>query len=69
MMTKESFKESLEKLAAQIDEIRLSAHQLHQDVNQQYGEGLPYSYHLDMVVDIAGQADAPLFRLSLTYED
>jgi len=51
MMTKESFKKSLEKLATQIDKIRLSAHQLHQDVNQQYGEGLPYGYHLDMVVD------------------
>ena len=51
MLTKESFEESLEKLATQIDKIRLSAHQLHQDVNQQYGEGLPYGYHLDMVVD------------------
>ena len=49
-MEKETFIESLEQQAPQIEKIKLSAHQLHQSVNQLYGEGLPYSYHLDMVV-------------------
>lgn len=31
--------------------IREAAHQLHASVNQTYGNGLPYSVHLDMVVD------------------
>lgn len=34
----------------QIEAIRLSAHQLHESVNQLYGDNLPYGYHLDMVV-------------------
>ena len=29
----------------------MSAHSLHQSVNQIYGENLPYGYHLDMVVE------------------
>lgn len=49
-MEKETFIDCLERQAPLIEEIRLSAHQLHQDVNQQYGHGLPYGYHLDMVV-------------------
>ena len=48
-MSKEEFEASLEQQAAKIEEIRQSAHDLHQSVNQTYGEGLPYGYHLDMV--------------------
>jgi len=40
----------MEKYADEIERIRLAAHELHRSVNQSYGEGLPYSYHLDMVV-------------------
>ena len=39
-----------DKYAVQIGEIRQSAHNLHQSVNQIYGDDLPYGYHLDMVV-------------------
>lgn len=31
--------------------IKAAAHELHAHVNQSYDKGLPYSYHLDMVVD------------------
>ena len=51
MMTKEDFQSYLEKYARQIEMIRLSAHALHQSVNQTYGENLPYGYHLDMVAE------------------
>ena len=51
MMTKEEFQSYLEKYAPQIEKIRMSAHSLHQSVNQIYGENLPYGYHLDMVVE------------------
>ena len=50
-MTKEEFQSYLEKYAQQIEVIRLSAHTLHQNVNQTYGENLPYGYHLDMVAE------------------
>jgi len=50
-MTKEEFRAYEEKYAQQIDEIRQSAHDLHQSVNQTYGDDLPYGFHLDMVVD------------------
>ena len=50
-MTKEEFQSYLEKYAQQIEVIRQSAHTLHQNVNQTYGENLPYGYHLDMVAE------------------
>ena len=50
-MTKEDFLLCQERHADQIDRIRLSAHRLHQSVNQTYGGGLPYGYHLDMVAE------------------
>ena len=40
----------MQKYGRQIETIRQSAHQLHDSVNQKYGDNLPYSYHLDMVV-------------------
>jgi hypothetical protein len=49
-MTKEEFMAYEDKYAVQIGEIRQSAHDLHQSVNQIYGDDLPYGYHLDMVV-------------------
>jgi (p)ppGpp synthase/HD superfamily hydrolase len=50
-MTKEEFQAALVKYAATIEKIRQSAHELHRSVNQLYGNNLPYSYHLDKVVD------------------
>ena len=50
-MTREEFEAYTEKYADKIEEIRQNAHELHRSVNQSYGEGLPYGYHLDMVVD------------------
>jgi hypothetical protein len=51
IMTKESFKAYQEKYAKEIEEIRLAAHELHQSVNEVYGDELPYGFHLDMVVE------------------
>ena len=50
-MTQEEFQAIREKHAKQIEEIRLAAHQLHQSVNQVYGDDLPYGFHLDMVAE------------------
>ena len=50
-MTKEEFQKYQEKYAAKIEAIRQSAHDLHQRVNQTYGDDLPYGFHLDMVVE------------------
>lgn len=49
-MTRQEFETYLQKYAEKIKTIRQQAHELHQSVNQTYGEGLPYGYHLDMVV-------------------
>ena len=49
-MERELFETYLQKYADQIEQIRQSAHELHQSVNQTYGDQLPYGYHLDMVV-------------------
>lgn len=49
-MNREAFEACLERQADIISKIKQSAHELHHSVNQSYGEGLPYSYHLDMVV-------------------
>ncbi len=50
-MERERFETYMEKYAAQIEQIRQSAHELHEHVNQTYGDSLPYGYHLDMVVN------------------
>jgi len=49
MMEKQDFETFLDRYADKIEEIRQEAHELHRSVNQSYGDGLPYSYHLDMV--------------------
>ena len=50
-MTREDFEALMETYADKIETIRKSAHDLHQSVNQTYGDDLPYGYHLDMVVN------------------
>ena len=50
-MKKEDFQALQEKYAKQIDQIRQAAHDLHQGVNQVYGDDLPYGFHLDMVIE------------------
>ena len=50
-MTKAEFDGYREKYARQIEQIRLAAHELHQSVNQFYGDDLPYGFHLDMVTE------------------
>jgi hypothetical protein len=50
-MTKKEFDAYREKYARQIDQIRQAAHELHQSVNEIYGDDLPYGFHLDMVVE------------------
>ena len=50
-MTKEEFLQLQKKYALQIEEIRQAAHTLHQNVNQTYGDDLPYGFHLDMVAE------------------
>jgi len=49
-MEREIFETFVSKYADKIEQIRQSAHALHQSVNQTYGDDLPYGYHLDMVV-------------------
>jgi len=50
-MTKEEFRKLEMKYAERIEQIRETAHELHQSVNQTYGDELPYGYHLDMVAE------------------
>jgi len=50
-MKREEFETYLQKYSGQIAQIRESAHQLHDGVNQTYGDQLPYGYHLDMVAN------------------
>ena len=51
-MTRDEFESYEEKYGAEIEAIRKNAHELHQSVNQTYGENLPYGFHLDMVVEM-----------------
>lgn len=70
-MTGQVFESFIGKYTKVIAEIRNSAHQLHESVNQTYDDVHPYGYHLDMVADsvykyghyvCAGEADVlPLF--------
>ena len=52
-MEQKDFQAALERHESLIEGIRAAAHDLHASVNQTYGQGLPYSYHLDMVADNA----------------
>ena len=51
-MTKDEFRAYEQKYAEEIETIRKKAHELHQSVNQVYGDNLPYGFHLDMVVEM-----------------
>ena len=51
-MDKTAFSAVLAQHGELIERIRLSAHALHESVNQTYGDGLPYGYHLDMVASL-----------------
>lgn len=48
-----NFTDSLSANKHIIDDIRCAAHTAHSDVNQFYGNELPYSYHLDSVARYA----------------
>ena len=50
-MEKQEFKRFADRCGDVIAEIRTSAHNLHDSVNQKYGKVHPYGYHLDMVAD------------------
>ena len=50
-MEQKAFETYVQQHAELIEQIRQAAHELHQSVNQTYGDGLPYGYHLDMVVN------------------
>ncbi len=50
-MERQLFESYLRKYEDTIARIRESAHQLHDGVNQTYGDQLPYGYHLDMVAN------------------
>ncbi|MBR1547345.1 MAG: hypothetical protein IJ637_01285 [Prevotella sp.] len=49
-MTQHEYEACWTRHAAEIEQIRQEAYQLHDGVGQTYGDGLPYGYHLDMVV-------------------
>jgi hypothetical protein len=49
IMTEKLFQDLISKYATELEEIKNTAHQLHQHVNQTYGGVHPYSFHLDMV--------------------
>ena len=70
-MTQKDFQACISKYATEIEQIKQSAHRLHEHVNQTYDKVHPYGFHLDMVVDsvykyghevCAGEKDVlPLF--------
>ncbi len=49
-MERQLYESYMQKYESTIGQIKQSAHQLHQSVNQTYGENLPYGFHLDLVV-------------------
>ncbi len=50
-MTKEEYQSYIERYNSIIEAFRQDAHNLHQRVNQIYGDHLPYGFHLDMVAE------------------
>ena len=51
MMDRQQFEQWLKSHEEMLGEIRQSAHELHEHVNQTYDRSHPYGFHLDMVVD------------------
>lgn len=52
-MDKTSFQALIEAKSSTIENIRDAAWKLHESVNEQYDDTLPYGYHLSMVADAA----------------
>lgn len=50
-MTQSDFQNCINKYRKEIEQIKQSAHQLHEHVNQTYDKIHPYGFHLDMVAD------------------
>lgn len=50
-MTQKGLQAYIKKYATEIEQIKQSAHKLHEHVNQHYDKVHPYGFHLDMVVD------------------
>ena len=50
-MNCELYKDCISRFSDVIEKIKVSAHKLHESVNQTYDETHPYGFHLDMVVD------------------
>ena len=50
-MTTIEFQNCISKCATELEQIRQSAHQLHEHVNQTYDKVHPYGFHLDMVAE------------------
>lgn len=50
-MTRNDFQDCINRYANEIEQIRQSAHKLHESVNQTYDDNLSYGFHLDMVAD------------------
>lgn len=50
-MTQQEFQICIDRHANVIEDIRQSAHRLHEHVNQTYDKVHPYGFHLDMVAD------------------
>lgn len=48
-MTRKDFETCIDRQKETIERIRLSAHRLHESVNQTYDKVHPYGFHLDMV--------------------
>lgn len=55
MENKTLFSEILERQSDLLERIRHAAHEAHAAVNQFYGVGLPYSYHLDGVAELVAR--------------
>ena len=49
-MTQKDFQAYINQYATEIEQIKQSAHKLHEHVNQHYDNVHPYGFHLDMVV-------------------
>lgn len=54
-MERKDFETAMQRHATLIERIKESAHELHRSVNQTYGKGLPYSYHLDRVAEAVSE--------------
>ncbi len=54
-MKQEDFEEIIRRNSDTLSKIKTSAHQIHESVNQHYGNTLPYSVHIDRVAKITAE--------------